>query len=511
MDKLTEKYLNNYKRGFPYLKIVSPATLERGIMGLSESAVEHEAAVYDDFDGKVVKFVPASGAASRMFKDLFEAQTILERGDKILAGSHAYKFFANLEKFPFYDAGKFSGLSELEILDYILVGGHSAQGTSGLNYGSLPKGLIKFHKYDGETHTPFEEHMVEGALYAKGKDGAVHLHFTVSPEHIEQFKSLFEKVCERYSERYGCRYDVIFSIQDPATNIIAVNQDNTPFLKDDGTPLYRPGGHGALLNNLNSIDADIIILKNIDNVVRVENIDEVVIYKKDLCGVLLELKKRIFSYLRALDAFSCASHCSDSCDKKGSCESSAECGADSGYQSIEDLCIEIVAFLNGTLCVQIPDVPSEILPQYLHDKLNRPIRVCGMVMNEGEPGGGPFIVYDADGSTSLQILEKAQIDPNDPNSNLLFTDSTHFNPVDIVCCTKNYKGERFDLNRFVDPETGLISEKSYEGRQLKAQELPGLWNGSMSNWNTFFVQTPLTTFNPVKTVLDLLRSEHLGR
>lgn len=484
MDKIIENYLN----GFPFLKIVAPATQERGIIVLTDQQRKEAVERYEAFDGKLVKFVPASGAASRMFKDLFEAQSILENGNRLLAGSHGSKFFSNLEKFPFYQSDKYAGLSELEILDYILNGGKSAMGTDGLHYGSLPKGLILFHKYHHEIHTPFEEHLVEGALYAKGKDGKVYLHFTVSPEHLDGFQKLLDKVRNKYEDRFGCEYHVSFSIQDPSTNIVAVNEDNTPFIKQDGTPLYRPGGHGALLKNLNSIDGEIIILKNIDNVVREELMDDTVLWKKILCGTLLELRSQIFSYLEKLDK---------SMETRG--------------LDIEVLCRQIIDFLYNTLCVKLPDIPKEILPQYLHEKLNRPIRVCGMVKNEGEPGGGPFIVYDNDMSTSLQILEKGQLDENNPESLLILSDSTHFNPVDIVCTITDYKGHIFDLQKFVDPETGLISSKSYEGRHLKAQELPGLWNGSMSNWNTLFIQTPLATFNPVKTVFNLLRPEHLGK
>lgn len=499
-----DKAIENYKKGFPFLKIVASATQERGICVINDEEAEKAIERYEAYDGKIVKFVPASGAASRMFKDLFEAQEVLKEGGAVLAGSHGYKFFNNLENFPFYDAEKMSGLSNLEILEYIL-------GSGGLNYGASPKGLILFHKYDSpsEVHTPFEEHMVEGALYAKGKDDKVYIHFTVSPEHMDDFKALLEKVRGKYEERYGCQYEVTFSIQDPSTNIIAVNEDNTPFLKNDGTPLYRPGGHGALLKNLNDIDGDIIVLKNIDNVVRLELKEDSVYWKKVLSGKLLELKGKIFMYLHALDKFLYGEGME--CD---SCHSSVGCPASAmplpKYDSLDALCDEIMEYLDSTLCVKIPSVPKSILPQYLHDKLNRPIRVCGMVKNEGEPGGGPFIVYDNDMSTSLQILEKGQLNPYDPGTNLLLSDSTHFNPVDIVCSTTNYLGEKFDLQKFVDPETGLISSKSYEGRNLKAQELPGLWNGSMSNWNTLFVQTPLSTFNPVKTVLDLLRPEHRG-
>jgi len=382
-----------------------------------------------------------------------------------------------MERFPFFRPSM-KNMSQAEALNFVL--------EDPLRYGHLPKGLVHFHKYADEVRTAFEEHLVEGALYAKGNDGAVRIHFTVSPEHQPFFEKLFSEVRERFEKRFGVVYDISFSVQDPDTNIMAVNQDNTPFLKSDGTVLKRPAGHGALLKNLNAIDADVVILKNIDNVVREELVADTVLWKKVLCGKLIELRNRIYSYLTRLEALLSAP--SDT--------------------EMKSLCDEITAFLDREMCVKIPQMPQSELPRYLFSKLNRPIRVCGMVKNEGEAGGGPFICYDADGSTSLQILEKAQINLNDEASVKMLKESTHFNPVDVVCCTKDFKGRKFDLSKYVDHSTGLISEKSYEGRPLKAQELPGLWNGSMSDWNTVFVQTPLSTFNPVKTVFDLLRPEH---
>ncbi len=477
-----DRFIENFKKGFPFLKVVAPATPKQGILVMNDAQITEAIEAYDRFDGKVVKFVPASGAASRMFKDLFEGRDILAAGGTLAADSKAKKFIDNIRKFAFFRQEDFAGLNDLELLNYVIATGASASGSAGLDYGNRPKGQVLFHSYTGteeEVRTAFEEHLVEGAQYACGKDGKVHIHFTVTPSHQAGFEKILKDNIEKYESRYGCRYCVSFSVQDPATDIIAVNEDNTPFLKADGTPLYRPGGHGALLKNLDAIEGDIIFLKNIDNVVHQRFLDETIRWKKAIAGKLVLLRERIYGYLHALDT-----------------------NTDAG------LLAEIRKFLAAEFCVEIADMPHAELAQALREKLNRPIRICGMVRNEGEPGGGPFIISEKDGSTSLQILEGAQLDPKDPRTEELLSAATHFNPVDVVCSTVDYKGNKFDLEKFIDPETGFISSKSYEGRNLKAQELPGLWNGSMSRWNTLFVEVPLITFNPVKTVLDLLRKEH---
>lgn len=485
-----DKYIENYKKGFPFLKLVAAATPEKGIKIMDTLQQEDAVREYDNFPGTVVKFVPASGAASRMFKDLFEGRDILASGGTLGPGSKAGKFIDNIHRFAFYEEKDFSGLSDLELLDYVIATGKSACGAEGLDYGNKPKGQVKFHSYasenglPAEVRTAFEEHLVEGAMYARSADGEVNIHFTVTPSHQAGFERILAETVSKYEERFGCRYNITFSVQDPATDIIAVNEDNSPFLKADGTPLYRPGGHGALLKNLNAIGGDVVFLKNIDNVVHQRLLEETVRWKKILAGKLISVRKRIFAYLEKLDALK------------------AEGRKDKMLYG------EIADFLRREFSVELPDVPESIRHEFLHAKLNRPLRVCGMVKNEGEPGGGPFIVYDNDGSTSLQILEAAQIDSNNPDSVAMLKNSTHFNPVDVVCSFVDYKGGKFDLDRYTNPETGFISSKSYEGRPLKAQELPGLWNGSMSNWNTVFVEVPLVTFNPVKTVLDLLRKEH---
>lgn len=473
MDRILENYIN----GFPYLKLVASAAKGRGIAVPDAEQQDRYIKNYDSFTGTVVKFVPASGAASRMFKDIFAARDAAAAGKKIAPEDAGGKFFAEMEGFPFYTPSMGS-MTQLEALDHVL--------EEPLRYGHLPKGLVHFHKYGTEVRTAFEEHLVEGALYAKGNDGTVRIHFTVSPEHRPFFEKLLSEVRGRYEAAFGVRYDISFSVQDPDTDIMAVNADNTPFLREDGTVLKRPAGHGALLRNLNAMDADVVILKNIDNVVRQNLLDDTVLWKKVLCGKLLELRGRIYDYLTRLEPVL----------------------EDSDKSAL--LCDEITGFLDKEMCVAVPELPQAERASFLFRKLNRPVRVCGMVKNAGEPGGGPFVCLDADGSTSLQILEKAQIDMNDAASVKMLKESTHFNPVDVVCCIKDFRGNVFDLQQFVDPTTGLVSEKSYEGRALKAQELPGLWNGSMSDWNTVFVETPLTTFNPVKTVFDLLRPEHKG-
>ena len=354
---------------------------------------------------------------------------------------------------------------------------------AGLNYGALPKGLLKFHKYENGTRTPLEEHLVEGALYAAGKNGKVNVHFTVSPEHKDLFRALVEEKVKDYSSRYNVDYCVTFSEQKPSTDTIAADMDNHPFRDEKGKLLFRPGGHGALIENLNDLDADIVFIKNIDNVVPDRLKDDTVLYKKLIAGVLVTLQKQAFEYLELLD---------------------------SGKYTREQV-EEIIRFVQQKLFCRradIKDMEDGDLVLYLKKKLNRPMRVCGMVKNVGEPGGGPFLAYNADGTVSLQILESSQIDMNDPEKKAMFEKGTHFNPVDLVCALRDYKGRKFNLPDYVDKSTGFISRKSKNGKDLKALELPGLWNGAMSDWNTVFVEVPLSTFNPVKTVNDLLRPQH---
>ncbi|HBA13136.1 MAG TPA: DUF4301 domain-containing protein, partial [Bacteroidales bacterium] len=331
--------------------------------------------------------------------------------------------------------------------------------------------------------TPLEEHMAEGAMYALGADGVAHLHFTVSPEHRDLFRALAEKSSKGLSKRFGIVYDITFSEQKKSTDTVASDMDGKPFRNEDGSILFRPGGHGALIENLNELDADVVFVKNIDNVVPDNLKSDTVTYKKLLAGILVSVQNRIFDYLRLLDSDKCTP------DK---------------LRVISD-------FVRNTLCCRKPgldEMSADELATWLHSRLNRPLRVCGMVRNVGEPGGGPFLAYNSDGTISLQILESSQINLADPVKKEMFTKGTHFNPVDLVCGLKGYKGDRFNLPDYVDKNTGFVSQKSSGGRKLKALELPGLWNGAMSDWNTIFVEVPLTTFNPVKTVNDLLRPQH---
>ena len=340
----------------------------------------------------------------------------------------------------------------------------------GLGYGQKPKGLVTFHAYPEGGRKAVEEHLVESAVYAAAR-GVARIHFTVSPEHIAGFETLLAEKVPVYEQRFGIRYDISFSVQKPSTDTIAVNPDNTPFRQDDGTLLFRPAGHGALVENLNEIDADLVFIKNIDNVTTDAQRGDTIRYKKVLAGILLDLQDRAFEYLKALEV---------------------------GGAELEP----IVEFIEQRLCVKLPaDYDSALLRAVL----DRPIRVCGMVRNEGEPGGGPFWASNADGTQSLQIAESSQIAPADQP---LMKAATHFNPVDLVCGVRDSKGRKFDLRRYTDPATGFISSKSSGGRELRAQELPGLWNGMMSRWNTIFVDVPITTFSPVKVVQDLLRPQH---
>jgi hypothetical protein len=421
-----------------------------------------------------------------MFKNLFE---FLSADYQLPTTDFEKKFFENIHHFAFFHdldvvcmdgAGK-----DVDTLiadgEYKTVVGQLLE-AYGLNYGQLPKGLLKFHRYVEGIRTPLEEHLVEGALYAAGATGKVNVHFTVSTEHRELFEYLVKEKVANYAQKFGVEYHVTFSEQKPSTDTVAADMDNKPF-RVDGKLLFRPGGHGALIENLNDLDADVVFIKNIDNVVPDRLKDETVTYKKLIAGVLVKLQSRAFDYLRLLD---------------------------SGQYTHEQL-EEIIRFVQQDLCCRRADIKQledAELVIYLRKKLNRPMRVCGMVKNVGEPGGGPFLAYNPDGTVSAQILESSQIDMNDPEKKAMFEKGTHFNPVDLVCAVRDYKGQKFDLTQYVDKATGFISHKSKNGRELKALELPGLWNGAMSDWNTVFVEVPLATFNPVKTVNDLLREQH---
>lgn len=478
-----------FEKGFPFLKLSAAASVEDGILAPeSDEQKKYLDAweAYTQTDKSVLKFVPASGAASRMFKNMFE---FLGAAYDVPQTDFEKTFFEKIEKYAFYcdlnEACKKNYDKDIPAL--IEEGNYKAVvaallDAAGLNYGSLPKGLLKFHKYEDDSRTPLEEHLVEGALYASNKNGKVNVHFTVSPEHRPLFQALVEKKATAYAKKYGVDYNISFSEQKPSTDTVAADMENKPF-RDNGKLLFRPGGHGALIENLNDLDADIIFIKNIDNVVPDKLKGDTVLYKKLIAGVLVSLQQKAFNYLNLLDT---------------------------GKYTHEQL-IEILQFLQKKLYCKNPEVKNledAELVIYLKKKLNRPMRVCGMVKNVGEPGGGPFLAYNNDGTISSQILESSQIDMNDPAKKEMFEKGTHFNPVDLVCAVKDYKGNKFNLVKYVDKATGFISYKSKNGKELKALELPGLWNGAMSDWNTIFVEVPLSTFNPVKTVNDLLREQH---
>ncbi len=456
-----EKQIDNFRNGFPSLPVVRAASSGDGVRQLSEEELHNAEELYNSHakEIKTIKFVPASGAATRMFKELFE----YVNDDKRTAGID--KLITNLEKFAFFaELAKYlkPQIDDKDVVRNIII--------DGLGYGSKPKGLVTFHAYKEGARKPVEEHLVEAALYASDGERAA-IHFTVSPEHKAGFLSLLEERQSYYEKKYGIKYDVSFSEQSPATDTIAVNPDNTPFRNEDGSLLFRPAGHGALIDNLDKLDADIIFVKNIDNVTTDERKPDTITYKRVLAGELLRLQKRSFELLRALE--------------RG-----------------EDRYAEAKVFLNEELCCKLPENASNEL---IIETLDRPIRVCGIVKNEGEPGGGPFWVGDDKGREQLQIAESSQIAKEDMH---LMKEATHFNPVDLVCGVKRYDGTKYDLKQYTDPKTGFISSKSAGGRELRAQELPGLWNGAMANWNTIFVEVPISTFSPVKVVQDLLRPEH---
>ncbi len=490
-EKQIEEQLQSFAKGFPYLEIQSAASLENGITGLDDEAVNRYCRAWDSYlDGEhqIVKFVPASGAASRMFKDLFE---FLDGQAHEPQNAFEQKFFSQIRQFAFYsDLNESCLRTEGKTIDELMAGGQykaivaNLLGEKGLNYGNLPKGLLKFHRYDESARTPMEEQMVEGALYAASKSGKVKVHFTVSTEHKELFAQLVNGCKGVYEAKFGVVFDISFSEQKTSTDTLAADADNQPF-RDKGELLFRPGGHGALIENLNDTDADVVFIKNIDNVVPDHFKSATITYKKAIAGMLVSLQQQAHNYLRLID---------------------------SGKYSSEDL-REIIHFLQDKFSTRNPETKNledAELAIYLRKKLNRPIRVCGMVRNVGEPGGGPFIARNSDGTWSLQILESSQIDLAKPDKKAMFENSTHFNPVDLVCAVRDYKGEKFDLTKYVDKNTGFISLKSKSGKELKALELPGLWNGAMSDWNTAFAEVPIETFNPVKTVNDLLRNEHQG-
>lgn len=478
-----ETQLHQFETGFPFLRLEAAAAVGNGIVAPTEEERKKYVAAWQAYKAqgrRVVKFVPASGAASRMFKNMF---AFVDAPYDVPTTDFEKKYFQDIEKFAFYDALDTVCQKNLgkNIKTLLAEGQYKAVAAQmlkpeGLNYGQLPKGMLLFHKYAEGARTPMEEHLVEGALYAASK-GEAHVHFTVSHEHMDFFKAKVAEKADGFAKKYDVKYDITFSEQKPSTDTIAANPDNTPFREADGSLLFRPGGHGALIENLNEIDADVIFIKNIDNVVPDRLKPETVEWKQVIAGVLVSLQQQAFDYLRLLD--------------QGANEAQLQ---------------EIAQFVEKCLCTNPKQ--HKVDADYLRSKLCRPMRVCGVVKNVGEPGGGPFLTYNQDGTVSLQILESSQIDTKNEEYMKMFTQGTHFNPVDLVCAVKDYQGKPFNLPDFVDKTTGFISSKSKGGKELKALELPGLWNGAMSNWSTVFVEVPLGTFNPVKTVNDLLREQH---
>ena len=504
-----EEQIERFKKGFPWMKIVAPATPERGIQVLDEAQAEAAVKYYEAarINGKC-KFVPASGAASRMFKDLFSGLDALKEGKGLSDDAPAAKFVDNIQKFAFYTPELFGEnvytceKYRQDVLSKTLT-------DEGLGYGAKPKGVLKFHKYtDGEIRTAFAEHLVEAQNYMRNDDGSANLVVTISPEHKHLFEEAYAEVKEAYEAKYGVKYNINFTFQDKATDTVAVDVENRPFRTETDSLLFRPAGHGALIHNLNAIQDEVVSIKNIDNVANERLLPETAKWKMVLLGKALELRDTLHGYLRELDIVTNA-NIKDACAPV--IPPYTGLGDEDIYQSeqVQSLCDDIEAFLDKTLCIKMPVADScKARVEALREKLDRPVRVAGMVKNQGEPGGGPFVIAEKDGSTSLQVLESVQINMSDDHARNALASATHFNPVDIVCCLHNYKGESFDLLKYVDEDAGFISSKSYQGRELKALELPGLWNGAMSKWNTLFVEVPLDTFNPVKVVLDLLRPAH---
>ena len=488
---ITEEQVNQQiaqlKRGTAYVKLVRPATIGDGIIRMSEDQVNQMTQAFNEDREyyQFTKFVPASGAASRMFKDLF---TFIENGEEtkfteiFFAHIHCFAFANDLEQAcqKLYGVGidELKGQSrQVDIVKALLL-------EDGLAYGKLPKALLKFHHYNGFDRLALEEHLVEAARYATDTQGVARLHFTVSTEHEKPFLQAIDRVKKDYEKQYGVRYDITYSFQKPSTDTVAIDADGELFREKDGKLLFRPGGHGALIENLNDLRQEIVFIKNIDNIVPESKAETTITYKKVLAGLLLRLQQQTFEYLDMLD----------------------------GGDVTQDELDAMIAFAREQLMIDIPDFVERYdvyeKTDYLYDCLNRPMRVCGMVKNEGEPGGGPFWVKNNDDVVSLQIIESSQINHGKEDQEAIFKDSTHFNPVDLVCGCWNFKGEAFNLTEYVDPSTGFVSSKSKDGKELKALELPGLWNGAMADWITLFVEVPIETFNPVKTVNDLLKPMH---
>lgn len=496
LDKI-EGELLLFQLGIPKITLEKPATINDGIVKLSNEEFQKYADFFDSKKDKLKlkKFVPASGAASRMFKFLSEFLNDFDHENETINAYINRKkdknlpiFLAGIEKFPFYEEIK-TKLKEL-YPDYYSLESHEKSyrfiktmlSPEHFDFCNKPKGILDFHKYDTEITTPVEEHLNECAFYASSKSVS-HLHFTVSDHHEDLFQTIIDSVKHKVEEKSKTTLHVSYSHQDKSTDTISVTPGNEPFRNENGQLVFRPGGHGALINNLNNLDADVLFIKNIDNVIQ-NHIQEITLYKKGLAGILLDLQQQIFKIMKAVE----------------------------NDETTEKHIPEIIDFMKQKLNIDVLEdfykYTIENKLEFIKNKLNRPIRVCGMVKNEGEPGGGPFWVRSYKGNVSLQIVESSQVDNHNPEQAEILAKATHFNPVDLVCATKNYRGEKFDLTKFIDQSTGFIVSKNRNGKELKGYELPGLWNGAMAKWITIFVEVPLVTFNPVKTVNDLLKPAH---
>ena len=497
-QKKVEQQLNLLKAGLPFINLERAATIDDGILQFSYDKASQLISHYDSRkdDLKVVKFVPASGAATRMFKFLFEFLKMYDPNKESVnafinknKASDLSLFFIGLEKLPMYKAviTYLEAKTDIDLKStndkklYAFV--QAVLETDQFDYSNFPKGLLPFHKYKNHLSSAFQEHLFEAALYVATK-GKASVHFTISEKHKGKFDAEFKRIQEVVESKTNTTFDISFSYQKESTDTIAVTAKNEIVREDNGQLYFRPSGHGALIENLNGLDADIIFVKNIDNVVVHKYEVEVSRSKKMLAGLLIEVKEQAFKYAKALDE-----------------------------KELSDIdIVEIAEFLiskmNVVISSEFEKYSKQYQIEYLKSKLDRPIRICGMVQNEGEPGGGPFWVKDEGANLSLQIVESAQINKKEKSQKNILKKATHFNPVDLVCSIKNYKGEVYDLQKFVDQQTAFITMKTKVGKDIKALELPGLWNGSMSNWNTIFVEVPLITFNPVKTVNDLLKPTH---
>lgn len=478
-EEKVEQQLKQFEQGFPFADIRRPATIGDGIARVEEAEKERLIDIYQKSirgNKTVMKFVPASGAATRMFKSMYEFRNADASQQALLANEKPYKeFFARLSDFAFTEALMACKPScDAEKVSLLL-------DSDGLGYGQKPKGVLLFHRYGNQTRTPAEEHLVEAANYAQ-KKGEISVHFTVSPQHLELFKAATEGLKNAMEAKEGAKVNITYSFQKPSTDTLAATMDNQPFRDAEGNLVFRPGGHGALIENLNDLAADYVFIKNIDNVAQEHLLPTTIEYKRLIAGYAIERKNKIDSLLQRLD------------------ESDASAVAEAKEFMLSEL--------KTTLPNDFDSLDFQAQKAFIFDVLDRPLRVCGMVKNEGEPGGGPFWVLGSDGQTTLQVVESAQIDTHNAEKAAIMNASTHFNPVDLFCCITNRKGEKYNLTEFVDKNAGFISYKSLGGKDLKAMELPGLWNGAMARWLTFFVEVPIETFNPVKTVMDLLRPAH---